>query len=87
MHTHPLIKPYPPSPRVLYEAGTAARAAQQAPAALLLLNLYLDIAEAIDERSPSSLPDRSPFTGADVVWSVELPGVHYASQEDQEVVC
>lgn len=71
---------------VLYEAGTTARDAQQPATALLLLNLYLDVAEAIDERSPSSLPEQSPFQGADVVWNTQLPAVHYASQEEQETV-
>lgn len=72
--------------RVLYEAGTAARAAQQPASALLLLNLYLDVAEAIDERNPSALPDASPFAGCDAPWQVQLPAAHYVPKDAQEAV-
>lgn len=73
-------------PRLLYEAGTAARTAQQPATALLLLNLYLDVAEAIDERNPSALSDTSPFSNCDAPWQAQLPAEHYAPQEVQEAV-
>lgn len=72
--------------RVLYEAGTAARAAQQPATALLLLNLYLDVVEAMDEHNPAGLPDRSPFAGCDVPWEAQLPAAHYVPNDVQETV-
>lgn len=68
-----------PADRAFYEAGAAWRAAGRERAAYVLLNHYLDIAEAIDEGGADGGGAAAPpaaagdFEGTDIAWAAAAP--------------
>ncbi|GBF87714.1 intraflagellar transport protein [Raphidocelis subcapitata] len=82
-----------PADRALYEAGTAWRAVGRPGTAFVLLNCYLDVADAIDEAAASGgagarppLPDDPVLAAAGVPAGAPLPAEHYADERRREEV-
>jgi hypothetical protein len=88
-----LLSSFPPKPhRAFYEAGAAWRVAGRASMAFVLLNRYLDIADAVDEAadggggSGSGPLEAADFVGTDIPRDAPLPARHYADERLREEV-
>jgi len=68
----------------------AWRAAGRRSMAFVLLNRYLDIADAVDEAGESGtgggVMEATDFVGTDVPGDVALPGHHYCDEHTREEV-
>lgn len=71
--------------RAFYEAGMAWRAAGRPSMAFVLLNRYLDIADAIDEGGQAPL-EGADLVGTDIPRDAVLPSKHYCDERAREEV-
>lgn len=72
-----------PADRAFFEAGEKAKEARRTGDAFVMLNRYLDIADAIEEGGAEEL-DNSDFAHSDIPYDFPLPDRHFPSSEARE---
>ncbi|KAF8062969.1 IFT172 [Scenedesmus sp. PABB004] len=73
-----------PADRAFYEAGVAWRAAGGASAASVLLNRFLDLADALDDPAAPAALEGADFAGTELPLDAPLPGAPYAGDAARE---
>ena len=70
--------------RAFYEAGMAWKAAGQLNMAFVLLNRYLDLADAVEEGA--QMLENADFADTDVPFDAQLPDRSYVGESQREEV-